>query len=65
MQGVHGPLRIHGAPGRHQGLPGDLAAEDPCRAVRRADTAKQVQLELLEVEQPDELVERARPHPHG
>ena len=67
VQRVHGPVRLHGAPGRDQGLPGDLAAEDPRRAVRRADAAEQVQLEPLEVEQRDELVERglAGHHPVG
>ena len=58
MQRVHGPVRLHGAPGRDQRLPRDLAAEHPRRAVRRADAAEQVQLEPLEVEQRDEVVQR-------
>lgn len=78
MQGVHDVVGLDGAGAGHQGLTGDLAAEDPLVAPVGADGAPEdVHLDRLEVEQGDEgvhgrLVHRsslARPDgpdgPHG
>jgi hypothetical protein len=51
----------HGAARGDQCLARDLAAEHAWRAVRRADSAEQVHLELFQVEQPHQPVERDLP----
>jgi hypothetical protein len=52
VQRVDRVRRIHGATGRHEGLSGDLAAEDVLQPRRRAGATEQVHLELLDVEHP-------------
>ncbi len=54
---MHPAIGGHGPPGRDQRLPGHLPAEHADGAVRRADPAEQVHLELLQVEQLHEAVE--------
>ena len=47
----------HRATGGHQGLPGDLAAEDPLASLVRLGAAEDVHLDRFEVEEVDEGVE--------
>ncbi len=56
MQGVH-RAPVDGATGGDQGLAGDLAAEDPLAILLGAVAAKQVHLELLEVEGGEHLID--------
>ncbi len=58
MQGVHRPVRRHGPPGGDQRLPGHLPAEHPLPLLIRAAAAEDVQLDLLQVEQFDQPVQR-------
>ena len=58
VQRVHEPLRVDGAAGGDQGLAGDLAAEDPLRADRRAHPPEGRLVDLLEVEHLQQLVDR-------
>ena len=51
------PVRLHGAPGGHEGLGGHLAAEDPLAVLVGAQAAEDVDLDGLEVEQVDQEVE--------
>ncbi len=62
---MHGAVGVDGAPRGDERLPGDLAAEDPRGALRRADAAEQVPLEALEVEERDEPVEGDLPGGDG
>ncbi len=56
VQGVHiAPL--HGAPRRHQRLTGDLPAEHLLPLLVRAAAPEDVLLDLLQVEQPEQVVE--------
>ena len=57
VQRVHGPVRLDRAAGGDQRLPGHLAAEHPLPGRLRADSAEDVLLDLLEVEQPDQTVD--------
>src|SRR5256885_1208573 len=57
VQGVDGAVVRHGADGGDERLPRHLAAEDAGGALRRADAAEEVDLQLLQVEQPDQPVE--------
>ena len=61
MQRVHPAIGVDGTPGRHQRLPCDLAAEHSLAVLVRAHAPEQVDLELLQLEQIDEIVQRA-PH---
>ena len=58
VQGVHRPGG-HRARRGHEGLAGDLAAEDPLAVLVGGDTAEDVHLDGLEVEDGDQLVERS------
>jgi hypothetical protein len=49
---------IDGAAGRHQGLAHHLAAEHPLPGVLRGATAKQIELELLEIEDGEKVLDR-------
>ena len=53
MQRVH-PSVLDGAPGRHERLPGHLAAEDALALLVGLDAPEDVDLNGLEVEQVDE-----------
>ncbi len=56
MEGVH-PAEPHRVPGRHEGLAGHLAPEDPLARLGGLDPAEDVVLDLLEVEEADKEVE--------
>ena len=57
VQRVH-PAVLDGAPGRHEGLPGHLAAEDALALLVGLGAAEDVDLDGLEVEQVDEELQR-------
>ena len=57
MQRVHAPL-VDGAAGRDQRLGRDLPAEHALAILVGAQPPKQVHLELLELQQVDQVVER-------
>ncbi len=57
MQRVH-EAALDRPSGRDQGLARHLAAEDPLAVLLRAAPAEDVHLELLEVEELDQVVER-------
>ena len=59
MQRVHEPVGVDRAARRDQRLARDLAAEDALAVLVGADAAEEVDFELLELEQVDEIVERA------
>ena len=61
VQRVHVPVGVDGAPRRDERLPRDLPAEHALAVLVGADAAEQVHLELLELEQVDQIVERTRP----
>ena len=58
VQRVHLALRVDGAAGRDQRLAGDLAAEHPLRADRRADPPERRLADRVEVQHLQELVDR-------
>ena len=51
------PAVLNRAPGSHQGLTGHLAAEDPLTLLGRLDTAEDVDLYRLEVQQSYKKIE--------
>ncbi len=55
MQRMHMAIAIDGALRRDQRLRDDLAAENPLPAGLRAAATKQIDLDLLEIERPDQL----------
>ena len=61
VQRMHVPVGVDGSPRRDQRLPRDLTAEHALTILVGAHAAEQVHLELLELEQVDEIVERAHP----
>ena len=61
----HRSVRLHGAARGDEGLARDLTAEHPLLVLVGAEAPEQVHLELLEVEEGDEVVERARHGAHG
>ena len=64
MERVHGSARVVDRPGgRHQRLPGHLASEHPLPVLVGGQAAEDVDLDDLQVEQPDQLLERARAAP--
>ena len=62
MQRVHGPL-VDRAAGGHQGLTGDLPAEDPLAFFVRAHATEDVDFDGFEVEQTHDRVEGGLGHP--
>ena len=58
VQGVHRPVRRHRTPGRDQRLARHLPAEHPLHPHIRADAAEDVFLDLLQVEELEEPVQR-------
>ena len=57
MQRVHVAL-VDGAAGRDERLAGDLPAEHPLAVLVGAQPAEEVHLELLELQQIDQVVQR-------
>ena len=58
MQAVYVPVPRDTAPGRDERLPGHLTAEDALQLLVRAGAPEDVELDLFEVEDPQQLIER-------
>jgi hypothetical protein len=63
VQRVHRPVVGHGPSGGDQRLPGDLAAVHPLDGLVGRPAAEDVDLDLLQVEQVEEPVERVAHEP--